>query len=109
MDEFRSYRDAAMVENESRMSGRLDAAVARFPDELRQTWPEAAAVPADDLMWVEIGIGHSGGALAELVYEVGNDLVGRRMYRLAWSDDARDWKWSPVVYSRERGYVAAGV
>jgi hypothetical protein len=108
-EQFRAHRDAAMAENEVRLDGQFDAAVARFPDELRAAWPEAAAVPKDDLGWREVSVGHSaGGALCELVWEVGNDAVGRRAFRLAWSSDARDWRWSPVTYTRERGYVADG-
>lgn len=107
--EFEAHRDAAMAENEARLDERFDAAMARFPDELRATWPEAADVPRDDLQWREAGIGHSpGGALCELVYQVGNDAVGRRYFRLAWSSDARDWRWSAVTYTRERGYRADG-
>jgi hypothetical protein len=107
--QFEEHRDKAMAENEARLDERFDAAVARFQDEIREAWPEAAGVPKDDLRWREVGVGHSaGGALCELVYEIGNDAIGRRTFRLAWSSDARDWRWGAVTYARERGYRADG-
>lgn len=100
MKEFREYRDQAMARTTSNLAHPTFTDHTQLRDLLAREWPEAAQVPDDQLLFRQVGHGHQAGALVELMYQVGNDAIGRRYLDLYWVDDETGWRWLMSLVGR---------
>lgn len=94
MSKFEARRNDVARENRDRFET-FEAGWDRLPVFLVEAWPESAAALADEsVSFREVGHGHDlSGALAGVVYSIGNEAIGRRVFSLRWDDVARTWTW----------------